>query len=577
VYLDRLSITGYKCFDAEFSIDLSPGVNVLVGENAVGKSAIIDAIRLVLREDEFGHRGIRDTDFHCAFTKGAHSVGSLRIKAHLDKLTEEQRVAFLPWSDAAGKATLTMHVDNKLTAQDRYRPVVWGGASRASAFEWELFDTIKCIYLPPLRDAEAKLSDGRGSRLARFIRNLNTKELGTAKKANTKHPLEEHMRKFNEDLASDKGQTIHQANELIRSRLKDALGPVFGQDTSIQFSEVSFSRIVESLRLLFFPKAMSKVDTDVFRGLEENSLGYNNLLYLATVLAELTLPHTQTEYLKVLLIEEPEAHLHPQIQVRLLRYLQSTAKEAGVQVIVSTHSPVLAASASLDSLIHIVGPGTEPASATGLKSCGFSITSKPFVTRWLDATKSTLFFSRGVLLVEGIAESLVIPELAKLVLATHNDCAKKNKKEALPETLEDAGVSVINMNGIYFRHFMQAFCDLKEAETTACIPVRCAGITDQDPVKTIKYAADPKKGIPYRPTPKDIETRKDVMLQRLRSLRHLPEPIMICLCARQSTLQSGRASFPIRYVHLNTIWQWKRTTCPPCARSWPNFVMIHPK
>jgi predicted ATP-dependent endonuclease of OLD family len=81
-----------------------------------------------------------------------------------------------------------------------------------------------------------------------------------------------------------------------------------------------------------------------------------------------------------------------------------------------------------------------------------------------------LLFAKGIILVEGIAEAMLLPELAKIVLNEYD----------LPKTLEDGGVSVINMNGIYFKHFMQLFTDLNKSGSMS-IPMRCAGITDNDP------------------------------------------------------------------------------------------------
>jgi len=472
MYLNELHIEGYKGFRNSFSVFLRKGLNVIVGENASGKTAIIDAIRLLLREDEFGHSPVTESDFHRPFDPSQEPAQAFRLRAVFAALSDKEHVAFLPWSDMDGNASLTLLVDNKPNPRGRYKRTLWGGASQASMFEWELFDTINCVYLPPLRDAEARLSEGKSSRLARLLKNLQHQAIQEAKQKGEPLPLEKEVHEFNEQLSSDKDGAIAQANKLIRTRLLESLGSVFGQDTHIQFSEVSFSRIVESLRLLFFPNIGGASSPADFRALDENSLGYNNLLYLATVLAELTETHDETDYLRVLLIEEPEAHLHPQLQIRLLKYLENTAREKNVQVIVTTHSPVLASSVSLDTIIQLCVVNEKPR-AVAIRSCGLTEHSKAFLNRWLDATKSTLLFARGIILVEGIAEAMLLPELAKIVLREHKE---------LPETLEDAGVSVINMNGIYFKHFMQLFADL-DGNGSENIPVRCAGITDNDPPK----------------------------------------------------------------------------------------------
>lgn len=484
MHLSSLKIEGYKIFNEEFTVNLSAGLNILVGENGSGKSSVIDAIRSVLLEDEYGRSGIDASDFHRPIIQPAKGKGSakIHIKTEFESLNDDEQIAYLPWLDinTQTKAILNLSIENKEDARGKFKRKIWGNESESGLFEWELLNRMACIYLPPLRDAEDKLKAYKGSRLARLLKNLKKVE-----EPGELHPLEKKFSAFNKDLLRD--ESIQSANKSIQSNLVKSVGLAFGQDASIQFSEVNFDKIVERLRLLFYPiipGSGTPTEHNMFRELNENSLGFNNILYLATVLAELEGLDSDRTSFKILLIEEPEAHLHPQLQIRLLQFLNEKALEDNIQIIVTTHSPTLAASIDINTInvLTVKKPGENPI-YTSLSKCGYDDNTRFFLQRWLDITKSILLFAKGVLLVEGIAEALVLKELSKFIFKKLSD---DDPKKIYLKDLEEYGISIINLNGIYFRHFMTLFKGYKVNDDTTIsatdyIPIKCAGLTDNDP------------------------------------------------------------------------------------------------
>lgn len=470
MYISKLNITGYKNTKNKAEIEFSKGLNILVGENGSGKTTIINALRLILRENEFSYMNINEDDFYISLDK-KEKAEKISIDLMFENLNSDEQVTFLSWCDDQFNAQLHLEVNATPNRKGYYRKEIWGGVSKASIFEEETFEYIDCIYLPPLRDAEEKLVNGRKSRLAKLLK----KQYGE-----NQEKLVEKVSEFNEQITTNANgdyKEMEAARNNINKKLEEALGSRMGQSINLQFAETNFNKIVENIKMVFFP-GLKQTNQELFRDISVNSLGYNNLLYIATVLAELELLKS-TNVMTVLLIEEPEAHLHPQLQVKFIKYLEELTNSLDhIQVIVTTHSPVLASSVDLNHLIHI-SYRDKKIIATSLKKIGLG-NSKNYLNRWLDITKSTLFFSKGIILVEGISEAMLIPTLAKIVLAEYN---LNNPSEPLPNSLEEAGVSVININGINFIHFMKLFANIEDLKGEQKLPIFCAGITDNDPAK----------------------------------------------------------------------------------------------
>ena len=196
---------------------------MLVGENSSGKSAVIDAIRLLLLEDEY-RLGVSPTDFHRNIQKPARAKGvdQFSIRCVFRQLSEKEQIAYLPWLNAENsyEAIVNLEVENKEDLYGRFKRTLWGGDSVSGIFEWELLRAISCIYLPPLRDAEDKLRAYRGSRLARLLKNLK-KEADEG----TEHALEKKVSEFNKSLLKE--DTINNANKSIKRYLRETIGDGF--------------------------------------------------------------------------------------------------------------------------------------------------------------------------------------------------------------------------------------------------------------------------------------------------------------------------------------------------------------
>ena len=274
----------------------------------------------------------------------------------------------------------------------------------------ELREYLKATYLKPLRDAEREMRSGKRSRLSRIlaampVMNPQAKTAVAGEAATLFDTL------ASADLAVKGNPAIVDVQDKVNTTFLGKLS--FADDplaaTLDLGSKGSFDQILERLELYLNAKTGNE------RVMRE--FGYNNLLFMA---AELLLLQSHPDQVPFLLIEEPEAHLHPQHQTLFMEVLAARAKaltEAEkseglqqVQVLLTTHSPQLAAAADLETLTMIVGHRAFPLASGQTK---LEPDDYEFLRRFLDATKANLFFARGLIVVEGDAENILFPAIAE--------------------------------------------------------------------------------------------------------------------------------------------------------------------
>jgi len=471
VYLAELTIEGFRKLN-KLNITFRPGLNVLVGPNNTGKTAVVDALRALLSTTDEGALRVDEFDLHVDAT--GKRAGEILFRYVFRGLTENEEADFLaalrPKMPAAGKSTeYEAHLAVRYTTAQggRLRPKRWCGVHEENAVTSDMLEDLRAVYLPPLRDPASGLRPGRYSQLARLIDRLADEA--------AKKELVQALRDFEDELS---GQTpVAKTQAAIVARHEEMLGPVLKQALKVGLTPPDFQRIAARLSL-------AVEDLDV----EQNGLGYNNLIYMAVVLSELRL--NPDAAFKALIVEEPEAHLHPQLQAVLLQYLQSkevpAQGEKAVQVFVTSHSPNFASIANIDT-IGCVHQGDNGIMAFSPRDVSFEKTKKEKLQRYLDVTRAELFFARRIILVEGSAELFVVAAIAR----------------KLQFDLRKHSVSILSTEGLNFDCFLPLFG--QEA-----LNVRVAVLTDADPPKRYPKAGD---ALELSDAAKSIEARTSAFVR----------------------------------------------------------------
>lgn len=502
MYISKVEITNYKNFKSN-TIEFNEGLNVIIGHNNAGKSNLLRAMALIFNPSVKKNLSIDDFNKQLTLEEIKRQPPSINVSITLSQEKEENLMGddlivvsqWLTNLEEPYEAKIhyefclplkhqgeyVQNLSTATSAKDAWEIIsrnylryytykIYGGnLENQITVDSEYMKKFDFQFLDAIRDVERDMFSGKNTLLKNvldFFMDYSIKSNHAIDDVEKEQQINDEKKKFEHQakvLMDSLNQRMLEGKKQILSYSKD-IGASFDN------AEPNFAGGITDVELYSALKLIVEHRNGIQLPITHNGLGYNNLIFMSLLLAKMQVNASETylgsnsKVFPMLVIEEPEAHLHPSMQRQLLNFLKQNFKDKKVrQIFVTTHSTHITGALSLEELICLYKTNNETRASYPSKVFEDDDESKKYVQRFLDATKSNMLFAEKIILVEGLAEQLLMSIFA----------------EYTGKSLEDKHIAVINVGGKYFNHFLKLF----NTNNSSAIDRKVVCITDRDPVR----------------------------------------------------------------------------------------------
>lgn len=474
-YISRVEIKNFRNFKS-VNINLNHK-QVIIGENSVGKSNYIYALQLILDPTLSDQdRMLKEDDFYEEIEDPFKNGEEIYISIEIDNYEHNKNIL----SQISGATVKDDEGNLKLKITYKFRPagknnkyeyIIYKGDNEKRLFTYKDREILNIKVIGALRDVEKELKNTSKSPINKMLKEYDI-DLDKIQ------GVVDRMHKESKDLLNV--DEIIDITEKINKTYFSIMGESDKSNLQLNTMELKAEKLLYSMKLL-----------KGSRGINDNSLGVNNILYISLILSQLkdtTVPTLlkkdeinklkeeensdildlvyeksknenyflkkdieKEEYKKlykfmslykgtadsftILAIEEPEAHLHP-INQRLV--FKEVIQNINSSVILTTHSTHITAITPLDYILALRKFKNSYTEVNSAYKINLNESEKSDIQRYIDIKKSEIYFGKGVIFVEGIAEEYLVPRFAEL----------------LGYPLEQYGIIVCNINSTNFKPYM---------------------------------------------------------------------------------------------------------------------------